>query len=1047
MSGEVKEDTKSVNRTSSSSSGSVKILEGLSKTATTILKRNPSPHISKSGSRAREVDHISKRVGNMRRDDYSDEELINGGVISSNYNNNYGPVPPPPPIYPSPGPMPIFPNTEKPTIHYGNYGGGNNNYNMKPTVTSYYVPTGQSTLPPIIFPPEPGPTFPDTVEPGPVAPPPQPVGPPTPISPISTVVPIIGGGGGTGEEEDLLPPAPPEDIFPPSPPEIESVGRKLFNALPLKSNPPSVVRTRITPVGARVHTTSRERESGSHVVGSSPSRLRDGEHQSDNNKRVRVRLRDKVKESVESTSDERSVHQEDPNIITGATIHMKSGYHQPYVRDRPQDPLTSNECHMENVPGSDDVFHMTVTDLRGCGVETCGDYMCLTMVFPRVPADQRRSSSTVEGGGNDFAAEVGVFRQNPGSANGLFVKRVNSGGVVQLGEPLQMRSIVRGGDGWKHSKLSDVKVWRMRDTPGGNIDNLDPNDASEVITLVDSQGCRNDEYKVIADRHPLKDTRNDLINHFNFKAFLFRGQRANEPLVVTAKKSCGISRSKRSPVEITNASAIIHDWDSRMAIRVVGLKDQSSSLTEEDFSTEFNGNQGRSISSPMSCAEKMATAGLGGGLIVLLLCGIGMALYAFVVKGRSSKGVPPMSTSPPYLEHGQQHNIHAANQNFTSRSNPPMGFSRTNGLNPPNNNKPLPPLPTTQVTTENEVLSKSDITNVAKILQHFADKNNQSNGSEHTTYESIGKNSFDTSSGRDGGGTGGKNKLQRKKSDGVYIVYVDSNKNKSHRPRSAPPSLRGKNRKHKDKSKKKAVTEIFDSNSETPSQTEDPTEESDDFSHESSGSESSLGGDRVGKCVGFSGRKTVRNVKSRSSHHRNQKSQKVVKGIRRRLSSLYKDGKQGLGMIGGGGSKGGSFPTRWKAGSPQLPPPPTTDETTSASLHLSSDLDSAYYGSEFNDESFLREMRDLAYQHRKSRRYCESRPSHAQDGNNNNCSNLRRVQMQLQGQDDSNKVVGRSRIDFGRESPQLELGQTKAGHFVTRNDNSTQILIVPETHI
>lgn len=50
--------------------------------------------------------------------------------------------------------------------------------------------------------------------------------------------------------------------------------------------------------------------------------------------------------------------------------------------------------------------------------------------------------------------------------------------------------------GWKHSKLSDVKVWRMRDTPGGNIDNLDPNDASEVITLVDSQGCRNDEYKV-----------------------------------------------------------------------------------------------------------------------------------------------------------------------------------------------------------------------------------------------------------------------------------------------------------------------------------------------------------------------------------------------------------------------------------------------------------------------------------------------------------------------------------------------------------------------
>ena len=59
----------------------------------------------------------------------------------------------------------------------------------------------------------------------------------------------------------------------------------------------------------------------------------------------------------------------------------------------------------------------------------------------------RRSGSTVEGGGQEFAAEVGVFRQNPGTANGLFVKRVNSGGVVQLGERLQLRSVVRGGDG------------------------------------------------------------------------------------------------------------------------------------------------------------------------------------------------------------------------------------------------------------------------------------------------------------------------------------------------------------------------------------------------------------------------------------------------------------------------------------------------------------------------------------------------------------------------------------------------------------------------
>lgn len=114
----------------------------------------------------------------------------------------------------------------------------------------------------------------------------------------------------------------------------------------------------------------------------------------------------------------------------------------------------------------------------------------------------------------------------------------------------------------------------------------------------------------------MKDPRNDLINHFTFKAFLFRGQRANEPLVVTAKihacqedvdcvpvsfctmilnikfdltfclilqTSCDSSRFKRSPVEITNSSAIIHDFDSQFAIRVVGLKDHSASITEDDF--------------------------------------------------------------------------------------------------------------------------------------------------------------------------------------------------------------------------------------------------------------------------------------------------------------------------------------------------------------------------------------------------------------------------------------------------------------------------------
>jgi hypothetical protein len=37
----------------------------------------------------------------------------------------------------------------------------------------------------------------------------------------------------------------------------------------------------------------------------------------------------------------------------------------------------------------------------------------------------------------------------------------------------------------------------MRDGgPSTNLDNLNPNDATEVITLVDNNGCRNEEYRV-----------------------------------------------------------------------------------------------------------------------------------------------------------------------------------------------------------------------------------------------------------------------------------------------------------------------------------------------------------------------------------------------------------------------------------------------------------------------------------------------------------------------------------------------------------------------
>lgn len=340
--------------------GNIKIVEGLSKTVsstsspTTVLKRNPSPHFSKTlknsvpnsdsdsknvGSNERvsspSAAQISKRVGNVRREeDFSNEQEL----ISSGYNS-YGPAPPPPQLsYPSP----VFTNIPKPIMNYNNYNNYNNNqYNHRPppAIANYYPTTGGGggPPPPIVLPPQPYPgpqpvpqpvPQPTPEEPGPspepIVFPPEPVGPPMPISPsppTGTVVPIIGGGGGTETDgEDLLPPAPPDEIFPPSPPEIESVGR----SLPLKSSPPNVVRTRITPVGTvPVRTSTATRDPGSVIVGTSPTRLRGGDTQqnSGNRKIVRVKQRDKVKESIESNSDEQGQAQrsapDDANIITG----------------------------------------------------------------------------------------------------------------------------------------------------------------------------------------------------------------------------------------------------------------------------------------------------------------------------------------------------------------------------------------------------------------------------------------------------------------------------------------------------------------------------------------------------------------------------------------------------------------------------------------------------------------------------------------------------------------------------------------------------------
>lgn len=61
------------------------------------------------------------------------------------------------------------------------------------------------------------------------------------------------------------------------------------------------------------------------------------------------------------------------------------------------------------------------------------------------PVLEQKSPVTFSGGRQEFMCEIGLFRRLPGTS--LFSQRIRSGSDVQLGEEVQLRSIVRSNDG------------------------------------------------------------------------------------------------------------------------------------------------------------------------------------------------------------------------------------------------------------------------------------------------------------------------------------------------------------------------------------------------------------------------------------------------------------------------------------------------------------------------------------------------------------------------------------------------------------------------
>ncbi|XP_059088481.1 uncharacterized protein LOC131884654 [Tigriopus californicus] len=225
-------------------------------------------------------------------------------------------------------------------------------------------------------------------------------------------------------------------------------------------------------------------------------------------------------------------------------------------------PTADEDLCLITATNLNSVFALDLNRLEECGVKTCSvdgeRWLCLLVRFPimsglKLPEDEvieikckpqepsvegrnvinfqknaveQRSPTIYLGGGHDFLSEIGLFRRLAGTD--LFASRVQSGSTIELGENVQLRSIVRAGDGWNYAKITDVIIHRVH--KGQPM-----RDERNTARLVTEEGCRNPSYRVLAPVNPWRDTENRLINNFDFRVFMFQDMESGDAIMISAK--------------------------------------------------------------------------------------------------------------------------------------------------------------------------------------------------------------------------------------------------------------------------------------------------------------------------------------------------------------------------------------------------------------------------------------------------------------------------------------------------------------------------------
>ncbi|XP_058458056.1 uncharacterized protein LOC131434859 [Malaya genurostris] len=259
-----------------------------------------------------------------------------------------------------------------------------------------------------------------------------------------------------------------------------------------------------------------------------------------------------------------------------------------------------------------------------CGVQRCGSNnvreLCLRLRFPQIlgmrtasdailtlqckiqqrvvarthafrlgisnDVQGRSSSGTFAFGGSQrpFRSQLGLFRKQE-NGNG-FTRALEPGGSVLLGEDLILRTQVKSGDGWNHTRLSEVAMQRL--SPTGGVLN--------TATLVTTKGCLNPTMKAICPTAPVPES--PLSYRLAFRAAMFQGMHSGDEMVLRVRvvgcvdrrecsvENCATIRSKRETTDIKGETTetIEHELPSETATISFRIMVPSEATTRRSLS-------------------------------------------------------------------------------------------------------------------------------------------------------------------------------------------------------------------------------------------------------------------------------------------------------------------------------------------------------------------------------------------------------------------------------------------------------------------------------